>query len=63
FKLSKGDFACVMKVLLENFSENVSDQMASTSNDDKTVEHYHYKSSEQEEEENKLRDTVIQKQH
>ncbi|CAF1242324.1 unnamed protein product [Didymodactylos carnosus] len=60
FKLSKGDFSCIMKVLLENFSENIKDQIVS---DIETVEQYHYKSADQEAEENKLRETVLQKQH
>ena len=47
-----------MKVLLENFSENIRDQLLETDQ----LEQYHYRQEEQEKEEEALRDAVIEKQ-
>ncbi len=47
-----------MKVLMENFSENIRDQIPETDQ----LEQFHYKQEEQEKEEDKLRKAVIDKQ-
>jgi hypothetical protein len=47
-----------MKVLMENFSENLRDQIP----DSDQLEQYHYKQEEQEKEEEELRRVAIQKQ-
>lgn len=47
-----------MKVLLENFTENIRDQLLESDQ----MEHYHYREEEQEKEEEALRDAVIKKQ-
>ena len=47
-----------MKVLLENFSENIRDQLL----ENDQLEQYHYRQEEQEKEEEALRDAVIQQQ-
>jgi hypothetical protein len=47
-----------MKVLMENFSENIRDQIPDT----EQLEQYHYLEEEQEKEEDELRNAVIKKQ-
>jgi hypothetical protein len=47
-----------MKVLMENFAENIRDQIPETDR----LEQYHYRQEEQEKEEEALRDAVIQRQ-
>jgi hypothetical protein len=47
-----------MKVLMENFSENIRDQIPDT----EQLEQFHYRQEEQEKEEDALRNAVIQKQ-
>jgi hypothetical protein len=47
-----------MKVLMENFSENIRDEIPETDQ----LEQFHYKQEEQEKEEDKLRKAVIDKQ-
>lgn len=47
-----------MKVLLENFSENIRDELL----ENEQLDQYHYRQEEQEKEEEALRDAVIQKQ-
>ncbi|CAF4149952.1 unnamed protein product, partial [Adineta steineri] len=58
FRLAKGDYSCVMKVLMENFTENIRDQIPETAQ----LEQYHYRQEEQEEEEEALRNAVIKRQ-
>ncbi len=55
FRLAKDDYSCVMKVLLENFTENIRDQIPETDQ----IEQYHYRQEEQEQEEEALRNAVI----
>ena len=47
-----------MKVLMENFTENIRDQILESDQ----LEQYHYRQEEQEKEEEALRDAVIRKQ-
>lgn len=47
-----------MKVLTENFSENIRDQITDSSQ----LEQYHYKQEQQEKEEDELRKLAIQRQ-
>jgi len=47
-----------MKVLMENFSENIRDQNPNADQ----LEQFHYRQEEQEKEEDALRNAVIQKQ-
>ena len=47
-----------MKVLLENFAENIRDQIPETD----ALEHFHYRQEEQEKEEEALRNAVIKRQ-
>jgi hypothetical protein len=47
-----------MKVLLENFAENIRDQLSESDQ----LEHYDYKQKEQEKQEDELRNAVIKKQ-
>ena len=47
-----------MKVLLENFTENIRDQLL----EDEQIELYFYRQEEQEKEEEALRDAVLRKQ-
>jgi hypothetical protein len=47
-----------MKVLMENFSENIRDQIPETDQ----LEQFHYEQEAQEKEEDKLRNAVIEKQ-
>ncbi len=47
-----------MKVLMENFTENIRDQIPETDQ----LEQYHYRQEEQEKEEEALRNAVIKKQ-
>ncbi|CAF1542330.1 unnamed protein product [Adineta steineri] len=58
FRLAKGDYSCVMKVLMENFTENIRDQIPETAQ----LEQYHYRQEEQEEAEEALRNAVIKRQ-
>ncbi|CAF4361127.1 unnamed protein product, partial [Adineta steineri] len=58
FRLAKGDYSCVMKVLMENFTENIRDQIPETAQ----LEQYHYRQEEQEKEEEALRNAVIKRQ-
>ncbi|CAF1245225.1 unnamed protein product [Adineta ricciae] len=58
FRLAKGDYSCVMKVLMENFTENIRDQIAESAQ----LEQYHYRQEEQEKEEEALRNAVIKRQ-
>ncbi|CAF1265249.1 unnamed protein product [Rotaria sordida] len=58
FQLAKDDYACVMKVLMENFSENIRDQIPEGLQN----EQFHYRQEAQEKEEEKLRAAVIKKQ-
>ncbi|CAF0895845.1 unnamed protein product [Rotaria sp. Silwood1] len=58
FQLAKDDYSCVMRVLMENFSENIRDQIP----EGFQSEQYHYRQEEQEKEEEKLRAAVIKKQ-
>lgn len=56
--MAKDDYSCVMRVLLENFSENIRDQIP----EGFQGENYNYRQETQEKEEEKLRDAVIKKQ-
>ncbi len=47
-----------MKVLMENFTENIRDQISGTDQ----IEQYHYRQEEQEKEEEALRNAVIKRQ-
>jgi len=47
-----------MKVLMENFSENIRDQILDTDQ----IDNYHYREEEQEKEEEALRNEVIKRQ-
>ncbi len=47
-----------MKVLMENFTENIRDEIPETLE----IEQYHYRQEEQEKEEDALRNAVIKKQ-
>jgi hypothetical protein len=47
-----------MKVLMENFTENIRDQIPETVQ----LEQYHYRQEEQEKEEEALRNAVIKRQ-
>ncbi len=47
-----------MKVLMENFTENIRDQIPETVQ----IENYHYRQEEQEQEEEALRNAVIKRQ-
>jgi hypothetical protein len=47
-----------MKVLMENFTENIRDQIPETAQ----LEQYHYRQAEQEKEEEALRNAVIKQQ-
>ena len=47
-----------MKVLMENFTENIRDQIAESAQ----LEQYHYRQEEQEKEEEALRNAVIKRQ-
>ncbi len=47
-----------MKVLLENFAENIRDQLSESDQ----LEHYDYRQKEQEKQEDELRNAVIKKQ-
>lgn len=47
-----------MKVLMENFTENIRDQIPETAE----LEHYHYRQEEQEKQEEALRNAVIKRQ-
>jgi hypothetical protein len=47
-----------MKVLMENFTENIRDQIPETDQ----IENYHYRQQEQEKEEEALRNAVIKRQ-
>jgi hypothetical protein len=47
-----------MKVLMENFTENIRDQISETAQ----LEQYHYRQEEQEQEEEALRNAVIKRQ-
>ncbi|CAF0945953.1 unnamed protein product [Adineta ricciae] len=58
FRLAKDDYSCVMKVLMENFSENVRDEMQ----DNTQNENYRYIQDKQEKEEDALKNAVIKKQ-
>ncbi|CAF3899768.1 unnamed protein product, partial [Rotaria magnacalcarata] len=58
FRLAKDDYSCVMRVLMENFSENIRDEMP----DSFQNEQYRYRQEIQEKEEDKLRNDVIKKQ-
>ena len=56
--MAKSDYSCVMKVLMENFSENIRDQILDTDQ----IDNYHYREEEQEKEEEALRNEVIKRQ-
>ena len=56
--MAKDDYSCVMKVLMENFSENVRDEMQ----DNIQNENYRYIQEKQEKEEDALKNAVIKKQ-
>jgi glycosylphosphatidylinositol transamidase (GPIT) subunit GPI8 len=56
--LAKDDFSSVMKVLMENFAENIRDQIPESAQ----LEQYHYKQEQQEKEEDELRKLAIQQQ-
>lgn len=56
--MAKGDYSCVMKVLMENFTENIRDQIPETD----PLEHFHYREEQQEKEEEALRNAVIKHQ-
>ncbi|CAF3939022.1 unnamed protein product [Rotaria sp. Silwood2] len=58
FQLAKDDYSCVMRVLMENFSENIRDQIPEGFQN----EQYRYRQEAQEKEEEKLRAAVIKKQ-
>ncbi|UJR35157.1 hypothetical protein I4U23_027926 [Adineta vaga] len=58
FRLAKSDYSCVMKVLMENFTENIRDQISETAQ----LEQYHYREEQQEKEEEALRNAVIKRQ-
>lgn len=47
-----------MKVLMENFTENIRDQIPETD----PLEHFHYREEQQEKEEEALRNAVIKQQ-
>lgn len=47
-----------MKVLMENFAENIRDQIPETD----ALEHFHYRQEEQEKEEEAIRNAVIKRQ-
>ncbi len=47
-----------MKVLMENFTENIRDQIPESDQ----LEQYHYRQEEQEKEEEALRNAVIKRQ-
>ncbi|CAF0751812.1 unnamed protein product [Rotaria sordida] len=57
FKLAKGDYTCIMKVLMENFTENIRSQIL----ENDQIEKYHYREEEREKEEEALRDAVIKR--
>lgn len=58
FIIAKDDYTSVMKVLMENFAENIDDQIS----DAEALEQFHYETKEQEKEEDELREAVIRKQ-
>ncbi|CAF3586652.1 unnamed protein product [Adineta steineri] len=57
FRLAKDDYSCVMKVLMENFSENIRDQIP----DSFQNEQYNYITDKQREEEDELKKAVIKR--
>ncbi|CAF3380389.1 unnamed protein product [Rotaria sp. Silwood1] len=59
FQLAKGDYSCIMKVLMDNFTENIRNQILPSDQ----IEQYHYRVEEREKEEEALRNAVIQGQH
>ena len=59
FHLSKDDYSGVMRILMENFAENLRNQIASGSTG---TQEYHYREAQQERQEEALRNKVIQKQ-
>ncbi|CAF4656530.1 unnamed protein product [Rotaria sp. Silwood1] len=58
FQLANDDYTSVMKVLMENFSENIRDQIPEGFQNDQ----FHYKQAEQEKQEDQLVDSFIKKQ-
>ncbi|CAF4190264.1 unnamed protein product [Rotaria sp. Silwood2] len=58
FQLANDDYTSVMKVLMENFSENIRDQIS----EDFQSDQFHYKEAEQEKQEDQLIDAFIKKQ-
>lgn len=58
FHLAKDDYSCVMKILLENFTETIRDQFLENAQ----LEQYHYLQEEKEKQDEALRDAVIRKQ-
>ncbi|CAF3667368.1 unnamed protein product [Rotaria sp. Silwood1] len=58
FQLTNDDYTSVMKVLMENFSENIRDQIPEGFQNDQ----FHYKQAEQEKQEDQLVDSFIKKQ-
>ncbi|CAF5064312.1 unnamed protein product, partial [Rotaria sp. Silwood1] len=58
FQLTNDDYTSVMKVLMENFSENIRDQIPEGFQSDQ----FHYKQAEQEKQEDQLVDAFIKKQ-
>ncbi|CAF3681386.1 unnamed protein product [Rotaria sordida] len=58
FQLANDDYTSVMKVLMENFSENIRDQIPESFQSDQ----FYYKEAEQEKQEDQLIDDFIKKQ-
>ncbi|CAF2933999.1 unnamed protein product [Rotaria sp. Silwood2] len=58
FQLAKGDYSCIMKVLMDNFTENIRNQIL----ENEQIEQYHYREEEREKEEEALRNAVIKQQ-
>lgn len=58
FHLTKDDLSCVMKVLMENFSENLRDQTTDESRNEK----FRYLKEKREKEDDRLREAVVNKQ-
>ncbi|CAF4508473.1 unnamed protein product, partial [Rotaria socialis] len=58
FQLAKDDYSGVMKVLLQNFTENIRDQLLESDE----IKKYYYRDEEQEKVEDASRNAVIKKQ-
>jgi len=56
--LTKDDYTCVMRILTENFAENIRNQIE----DSDQVEQYHYQQEKQKKEEDEMKNAVIKKQ-